>query len=39
VPSLTDRGLTPDVVVVRTEKDYQEQKDPQLDRAVEELKK
>lgn len=34
VPSLTDRGLTPDVVVVRTEKDYQDNKDPQLDRAL-----
>ena len=33
-PSLTDRGLTPDIVVVLTEKDYQEDKDPQLDRAV-----
>jgi carboxyl-terminal processing protease len=38
VPSFNDRGLTPDIVVVRTEKDYQEDKDPQLDRAVEYLK-
>ena len=39
VPSLTDRGLAPDIVVVRTESDYQDDKDPQLDRAAEELKK
>lgn len=32
------RGLTPDVVVVRTEKDYLTDKDPQLDRAAEYLK-
>ena len=38
VPSLTDRGLTPDIVVVRTEKDYQDDKDPQLNRAIEYLK-
>jgi carboxyl-terminal processing protease len=37
-PAQTDRGLTPDVPVVRTEKDYLEDKDPQLDRAVEFLK-
>lgn len=37
-PSLLDRGLTPDIVVVRTEKDYVEDKDPQLNRAVELLK-
>ena len=37
-PSLTDRGLAPDIVVVRTENDYQQDKDPQLDRAVELLK-
>jgi carboxyl-terminal processing protease len=36
-PSLTDRGLTPDIVVVLTEKDYQEDKDPQLDRAIQYL--
>jgi carboxyl-terminal processing protease len=38
IQSLTDRGLTPDVVVVRTEKDYTDDKDPQLDRASELLK-
>jgi carboxyl-terminal processing protease len=38
VPALTDRGLTPDIVVIRTEKDYAEDKDPQLDRAAEYLK-
>jgi carboxyl-terminal processing protease len=38
-PQLTDRGLTPDVVVIKTEKDYTEEKDPQLDKAVELLKK
>jgi C-terminal processing protease CtpA/Prc len=38
VQSFTDRGLTPDVLIIRTEKDYQEDKDPQLDRAVEALK-
>jgi carboxyl-terminal processing protease len=38
VPTLTDRGLTPDIVVVRTEKDYQDDKDPQLDKATEYLK-
>lgn len=37
-PSLTDRGLAPDIVVVRTEKDYLEEKDPQLNRATEYLK-
>ena len=37
-PILLDRGLTPDIVVIRTEKDYQTEKDPQLDRAVELLK-
>lgn len=37
-PVQTDRGLTPDIVVVRTEKDYLTDKDPQLDRAVEYLK-
>jgi C-terminal peptidase prc len=34
IPSLEDRGLKPDIVVVRTEKDYNEDKDPQLDRAL-----
>jgi carboxyl-terminal processing protease len=38
VPAVTDRGLTPDIVVVRTEKDYQDDKDPQLNRAVQLLK-
>jgi C-terminal processing protease CtpA/Prc len=38
VPTLKDRGLTPDIEVVRTEKDYTEEKDPQLDRAVEYVK-
>ena len=37
VPSQPDRGLTPDIIVVRTNKDYAEDKDPQLDRAVEYL--
>jgi carboxyl-terminal processing protease len=38
-PQLTDRGLMPDVVVVRTEKDYQDEKDPQLEKAIEMLSK
>ena len=37
-PTYTDRGLAPDVAVVRTEKDFNEEKDPQLDRAVEYVK-
>lgn len=37
-PTYTDRGLAPDVPVVRTEKDFNEEKDPQLDRAVEYVK-
>jgi carboxyl-terminal processing protease len=37
-PAQTDRGLTPDIPVVRTEKDFLEDKDPQLERAVEFLK-
>jgi carboxyl-terminal processing protease len=37
-PQWKDRGLTPDVVVIRTEKDFNEEKDPQIDRAVEYLK-
>lgn len=37
-PVQTDRGLTPDIPVVRTEKDFLTDKDPQLDRAVEYLK-
>lgn len=32
-----DRGLTPDIVVPRTVKDYTDDKDPQLDRAVDYL--
>ena len=36
-PQWKDRGLTPDFVVIRTEKDYNEEKDPQIDRAVEYL--
>jgi carboxyl-terminal processing protease len=35
IQSLTDRGLSPDIVVVRTQKDYDEDVDPQLDRAIE----
>ena len=35
VPARTDRGLAPDYVVIRTEKDYQDDKDPQLDKAIE----
>ena len=38
-PILTDRGLAPDVQVIRTEKDFQDDKDPQLDKAAEMLKK
>jgi carboxyl-terminal processing protease len=38
IPARTDRGLTPDIVVVRTNQDYAEDKDPQLDRAAEYLK-
>ena len=38
VPTLKDRGLAPDIEVIRTEKDYTEDKDPQLERAVEFLK-
>ncbi|HET6260913.1 MAG TPA: S41 family peptidase [Chloroflexia bacterium] len=37
-PEQTDRGLTPEIRVVRSERDYLEDKDPQLDRAVEFLK-
>jgi carboxyl-terminal processing protease len=35
IQSLTDRGLAPDIVVVRTQADYDTDKDPQLDRAIE----
>ncbi|HUP28278.1 MAG TPA: hypothetical protein VM409_07575, partial [Chloroflexia bacterium] len=38
IPTLKDRGLTPDIEVIRTEKDYTEDKDPQLQRAIEYLK-
>lgn len=38
IPTLTDRGLAPDIEVIRTEKDFADEKDPQLDRAVEYLK-
>ena len=38
VTSLSDRGLTPDIVVVRTVHDYEQDKDPQLDRAEQYLK-
>ena len=37
VVSQPDRGLAPDIVVPRTVKDYRDEKDPQLDRAVEYL--
>lgn len=37
VSAQPDRGLTPDIVVPRTVKDYVDDKDPQLDRAVEYL--
>lgn len=37
ITSQPDRGLTPDIVVVRTNKDYAEDKDPQLERAIEYL--
>ncbi len=37
-PVQTDRGLTPDIVVIRNEKDYLNDKDPQMDRATEYLK-
>ncbi len=37
-PTLTDRGLTPDIVVIRTEKDFNDDKDPQLERAQDYLK-
>ncbi len=38
VSALPDRGLTPDIVVVRTVQDYEQDKDPQLDRAQQYLK-
>jgi len=33
--SIIDRGLTPDITVEITEKDYEEDRDPQLDKAIE----
>jgi carboxyl-terminal processing protease len=36
---LDKNGLEPDIKVERTEKDIQEKRDPQLDRALEEIKK
>jgi hypothetical protein len=37
IPELTDRGLTPDIHVTRTNADYEADRDPQLDRAVQYL--
>lgn len=37
--SINEEGIKPDIEVEMTEKDYTENKDPQLDRAVEEVKK
>lgn len=36
-PVLRDRGLTPDIEVLRTPEDYQADRDPQLDQAVQYL--
>ncbi len=36
--SITDKGLEPDIKVEMTEKDYEEDKDPQLDKAIESLR-
>ena len=36
--SIQDEGITPDVVIDLTEKDYNENKDPQLDKAIEIIK-
>jgi carboxyl-terminal processing protease len=36
-PQWKDRGLTPDIVVIRTEGDFNAERDPQLDRAIQEL--
>jgi carboxyl-terminal processing protease len=33
--SIIDKGLEPDIKVEMTEKDYEEDKDPQLDKALE----
>lgn len=35
---ITDKGLEPDIEVVMTEEDYEAERDPQLDRAIEILK-
>ncbi|TSC92008.1 MAG: carboxyl-terminal processing protease [Parcubacteria group bacterium Licking1014_17] len=37
--SINENGITPDVEVVRTEDDIQKNKDPQLDKAIEIIKK
>jgi carboxyl-terminal processing protease len=36
--SITDKGLEPDIKVEMTEEDYKEERDPQLDKAVEIIK-
>jgi carboxyl-terminal processing protease len=36
--SISDTGLEPDVKIERTEKDYEKNKDPQLEKAVEIVK-
>lgn len=36
---IADKGLDPDIKVEMTEKDYEQEKDPQLDRAIEEINK
>jgi len=36
--SITDRGLEPDIKVEMTEEDYEEDRDPQLDKAIEIIK-
>ena len=35
---ITDIGLTPDIKVEMTEEDYEEERDPQLDKAIEIIK-
>ena len=35
---ITDKGLEPDIEVEMTEEDYKEERDPQLDKAVEIIK-
>lgn len=37
--SIEGEGITPDIEVIRTEEDLKQNKDPQLDRAIEELNK